>query len=318
MSAATRVFLGDLVTALKTAGSPRGENWPQILSLLGFARAADTTQASSGANSVIAPQLTDQSMSGVPREGQDQTTVRPDKQDIGTLIAFEVKRTTAPPESWPQAPPPPPEPRQTAPLLLQPLLDPLWERGILIEAVGTSSAEGDIAVFEAVEVMARGEPLHDLPREKVQSVSKGCQMLIDTGAGMRPFAHDTRQLAGAVRKAVGDCHTRVLTFVDSPLPGVLTQAYDDEVYSPPENGALVLAVSDLCSGGPGSAIRQAEPADWVKVARIIRDAGGMLVVLNPYPRERWPVQVTEQVPVVYWDRSTRSADVRRARRRVRR
>jgi hypothetical protein len=99
---------------------------------------------------------------------------------------------------------------------------------------------------------------------------------------------------------------------------VLTESYDDETYSPPENGALVLAVSDLCRGGPGGAIRQAEPADWLKLARIVRDAGSTLVVLNPYPRERWPAQVAEQITVVYWDRSTRTADVRRTRRRTRR
>jgi len=253
----------------------------------------------------------------VDRRPKDGITPPPDpenNQNIGELIDFDFERTTAPARPLPQEPAPTPEPRRVVPPLLQPLLDPLWERGILIEVVGTPVAEGDIALLKAVELIARAEPLRDVPREKVQCVSKGCQVLIDTGAGMRPFARDTRQLAGAVRKVVGAYHTRVLSFVDSPLRGVLTETYDEETYAPPENGALVLAVSDLCRGGPGSAIRQAEPADWLKLARIVRDAGSALVVLNPYPCERWPAQVTERVPVLFGDRSTRTADGRRTRR----
>jgi hypothetical protein len=318
MSSTNRVFLGDLVVALKHTGAPEGENWPQIFSLLGFGRAADTAPVALDVSPAITAPRIDQTIERRSTDGNGSPAGNGDNQDIGKLIEFDVERNTAPAPSLPQAPAPAPEPQRVMPPLLQPLLDPLWQRGILIEAVGIPLAEGGVAVLEAVELIARGKPLCDVPREKVQSVSKGCQVLIDTGAGMRPFARDTRQLVGAVRNAVGANHTRVLTFVDSPLRGVLTETYDDEAYSPPGNGALVLAVSDLCRGGPGSAIRQSEPADWLKVARIIRDAGSMLVVLNPYPRERWPAQVTEKVPVVYWDRSTRTADVRRTRRRTRR
>jgi hypothetical protein len=316
-SSTTQVFLGDLAMALKRAGAPGGENWLQIFSLLGLGRAAEIAPRSQDEPTAVTTQQVDQTVERRSTDGIRSPLGSGGNQDIGELIEFDFERTTAPAHSLPPAPAPAPEPRRATPLL-QPLLDPLWERGILIEAVGTPVAEGDIALLEAVERIARGEPLRDIPRDMVQSVSKGCQVLIDAGAGMRPFARDTRQLADAVRKAVGAYHTRVLTFVDSPLRGVLTETYDDETYAPPENGALVLAVSDLCRGGPRSAIRQAEPADWLKLARIVRDAGSALVVLNPYPCERWPAQVTERVPVVYWDRSTRAADVRRTRRRTRR
>jgi hypothetical protein len=202
-------------------------------------------------------------------------------------------------------------------LFLQPLLDPLWQRGVLTEAVGRRLAEGDIDVLALVEALAKGRPLAEAPREKIQSVSKGCQLLIDNGPGMRPFGSDSRQLAGSVRRAVGAEHTRVLTFVDCPTSGVLNETYDDEPYTPPDNGAIVLAVSDLCSGGPPSAIRRAAPRDWLAVARMVRDAASTLVVLNPYPRELWPAAIASRVPVIYWDRGTRAADVRRARRRSR-
>jgi hypothetical protein len=73
--------------------------------------------------------------------------------------------------------PPASGPRRVIPPLLQPSLDPLWERGILIRAVGTPVEEGDIAVLEVAELIARGEPLSGVACEKVQSVSKGCQVL---------------------------------------------------------------------------------------------------------------------------------------------
>jgi hypothetical protein len=173
-------------------------------------------------------------------------------------------------------------------------------------------------VLDAVRLIARGEPMTKLPREAVLSVSRGCQILVDQGIAMRPFAEDTRQLVGSLRTAVGNAHTRVLSFVDSPQRGVLTEEYEDERYTPPDNGALVLAVSDLCSGGPRGAAREGDPREWLMLANAIHDAGSSLVVLNPYPPVRWPGALLGRIPIVHWDRSTDVAGVRRTRRRSRR
>ena len=148
-------------------------------------------------------------------------------------------------------------------------------------------------------------------------MSKGCQILIDVGIGMQPFVGDTRQMVRAMRKVVGAEHVRVLTFVDCPSRGVLSEAYKDEAYRAPDNGAIVVAVSDLCGGGPHAAIREAEPESWLVVVRQVRDAGSTLVVLNPYPPDRWPARLAGRIPIIYWDRATRASDVRRTRRRFR-
>lgn len=73
------------------------------------------------------------------------------------------------------------------------MFNALWERGVLLEAAGTPRPEGELAIVEAVQLIARGEVWRDLPFEMVQSVSKGCQILVDTGLGMQPFAGDARQ-----------------------------------------------------------------------------------------------------------------------------
>ncbi|HEV8384053.1 MAG TPA: hypothetical protein VGQ11_04210 [Candidatus Acidoferrales bacterium] len=313
--ASSRIFLGDLARALMAVGSARGENWEQIAGLLGFTRGVEALQDTS---SPAPPAITEpRSSAAATPKPVELPPSQPVSADIGEVVEFELDRQTAARSPIPQSIAPPSERRRAAALFLQPLLDPLWERGILIEAVGRQLAEGEIDVLAVVEAIAWGKPLAEAPREMVQSVSKGCQVLIDNGAGMRPFARDSYELLSALRRAVGAEHTRVLTFVDCPTRGVLNETYDDEPYKPPDNGAPVLAVSDLCSGGPGSAIRRAAPRDWLRVARMVRDAGSMLVVLNPYPRKFWPTIVSARVPISYWDRETRAADVRRARRRNR-
>jgi hypothetical protein len=314
MSGATNIFLGDLARALASAGGPRGESWPRIAAMLGFTRTVETTAVVAAGGSL--PGAAGEMSASARAVGDTALSTAVDTADIGALIEFNFERTLSPP-----LPLPPPgattAPAVPTPPVLKPLFDSLWERGILIATAGRPLPEGEIDVLAVVEKIARGEALGSLPREMVQSVTKGCQLLLDNGVGMRPFAADARQLVRSVRRAVGAVHTRVLTFIDCPTTGVLTQNYDEEAYAAPENGAVVLAVSDLCTGGPSGAIRRAPPRDWLKIARTARDAGSALVVLNPYPPKRWPEAVSSQVPVIYWNRRARAADVRITRRRAR-
>jgi hypothetical protein len=135
---------------------------------------------------------------------------------------------------------------------------------------------------------------------------------------MQPFASDTRQLVRSLRRAIGAEHVWVLTFADCPSRGVLSELYKDEPYRPPDNGATVVAISDLCCGGPRAAIREAEPEAWLPIAKMVRDAAASFIVFNPYPPDRWPSSLVNSIPIVHWHGATRSADVRRTRRRFRR
>jgi hypothetical protein len=312
MNVGTRVFLGDLVRALKHTGDSQGENWGAIAAMLGF---------QFGETRVPAPAVTlQQEMDrqpagpGARQQPHAETTSPSTSDDIGELVEFDLERSTSPPETLvldsvalesPASPVPP-----------RTLLDPLWQRGILIESAGALDATGDVSILEAVDLFARGAPLLNLPALKMRGISKGCQVLVDAGLGMQPFANDTGQLVRAIRKAVGFEHTRVLTFIDSPTTGVMTESFGDMHYTPPDNGAMVLALTDICCGGPRSAIREAVPEDWLTVAKRIRDAGSDLLILNPYPPDRWPAQVKDRIAVVHWDISTRAVDVRQIRRRT--
>lgn len=319
MSVSTQLFLGDLVRALQLAGKGDGQNWSAITAMLGFREAEASTPED------LEHGERDQPLRREPFEHGEtggsvtaMAAAATDSDQIGELIEFDLERSTASAESIVLDAVGPFQHRFPNLLQLRPLFDASWERGILIEAAGMARSEGSLAVLRAVELIARGDALRDLPLEKIQSVSKGCQILLDTGVGMQPFARDGRQLVQSLRRAVGAEHTRVLTFVDCPTNGVMTETYRDESYVPPENGAIVLAVSDLCGGGPRSAIREADPEEWLMTAKRIHDAGSSLVVVNPYPPARWPAAIAQQVPIVHWDTVTKVANVRQARRRLRR
>ena len=318
MTAPTRIFVGDLVRALSVAGDAGGGNWPEIAAMLGFGPPGPVPPR----DGELEPR--DRLQQAQPVEGTATgemaaaVAALPDSSDIGELIEFDLERSTAPAEPIVPGAPAPSPARAVSSLPLRPLFDALWERGILIEAAGMPCAEGELAVLRAVELIARGDALRELPVERIQSVSKGCQILLDTGLGMQPFASDGRQMVRSLRRAVGAAHTQVLTFTDCPTLGVMTDRYKDERYAAPANGAMVLAISDLCLGGPRSAIREAEPEEWLTVAKWVHDAGNSLVVLNPYPPARWPASVAAQVPIVHWAATTVAANVRRARRGLRR
>jgi hypothetical protein len=318
MNAPTRIFVGDLVRALSEVGGPDGKNWPEIAKLLGMTW-VDASLTVPQVSKSESSQLRDvkPSRSVTPSLSETRHEV-PDTEDVGEPIDFDFTQTEAAPDviSLPSKPPQrEPEARQI--LTLQPLLDPLWERGILVEAVATVVREGDIDITATVELIARGRSLQDAPREVIPSVSKGCQLLIDTGVGMQPFLEDTRQLTNSIQRAVGTGHTTVFTFIDCPIIGVLTTTYEDSMYTPPQNGAIVLALSDLCCGGPRGTIRDAKPEEWLLISKQIRDAGSSLVVLNPYPPDRWPSSLIGRIAILHWDRSARAATVRQTRRRRR-
>src|SRR5215469_14428386 len=315
MSAQTRIFVGDLVRALLRVGSSERNNWTAIAGLLGlgWSEGGDTD-----AKKILASPLNAQPPDLEQGKKSDASRTEATDKQVGELIEFDMQRSTAAAQPIVLDNGTPSPSSSALPYQLSPLFDPLWERGILLEAAGMPCAEGDLAVLEAVKLFATGEPLQKLPAERIQSVSKGCQVLIDAGLGMQPFVRDVRQILSSIRKAVGAERTHVLRFVDCPTTGVMSENYHDVLYAPPDNGAMVLAVSDLCNGGPRSAIREAAPEDWLTFAKCVRDAGSSLVVLNPYSPDRWPARVTDQVAVLHWDASTQAASVRHKRRRIRR
>jgi len=232
---------------------------------------------------------------------------------VENLIPFRMERTTY--SASRPIPPPLPIQRVTAiPLTLAPLFHPGWERCLLSESIHTERDEGGIHIERATEAIARLQPLVRPPRERVRTTSRGCQLLIDIGIGMRPYARDTEVMIKSMKRVAGKQRVHVLRFVDSPINGVIDENGRDVPYTPPDTASVVLALTDAYCGGPLSALRSGVAKDWLATAAIAHDANSKLVILNPYKPERWIPALRRKLVMVYWDRRTQVGDLRRLRK----
>jgi hypothetical protein len=140
-----------------------------------------------------------------------------------------------------------------------------------------------------------------VPRQRMPTTRLGVRVLLDHTAAMAPFRSDLRMLVDALRHVVGQESVTVST-----TRGVLSPAASSD-------GVRLLAATDL---GVSLARSTISPRDWIELARNTRAAGGSLVVLCPYPPERWPPWVAHMA-VVHWDRPTSVRTVQRILRRRR-
>jgi hypothetical protein len=308
------LYLGDLVRAIVWVGRKKVGDHSLIADLLGF-EYKEISEASQEPDQDEAPNETSKT---TPKPDTDPKgladTALPRKTSV-ELIEFEMKHKKAshaidlPKVSrWPER-------QKKRPRSLAPLFNPITERGVLIETLGNQRPEGEVAILEVVDLLARGQPLEKLPREKIQTLSQGCHILVDYGIGMQPFTRDTEQLITSINKVAGEEHTQVFTFVDSPLNGVLTKDMEDIDYEPPGNDASVLAITDFGAGSPRGLDWETRLQDWLILASRVYKTNSSFVVLNPYISKRWPPQLIEELQIVYWDRQTKASDVRQSRRK---
>jgi len=310
-----QIFLGDLVRALDWIGSKKQDHQSQIGDLLGFEfidipatpQKLDKNKELSKAQKPEEPPE--------PKKGLAAEDKAPPRDSSIEIIDYKLTHKKAPPASIKSLPKVSPWPRYTQrPLIpLPPLFNALSERGILIELLGVQRPEGDVAIMEVVDLLARGEPLQKLPREAIQTLSQGCHVLVDFSLGMQPFRRDTEQLIASIHKVVGEEHTQVFTFVDSPLNGVLTTDLVDIEYEPPKNGASVLAITDLGAVSLPGILPEARAQDWFKLASMVHNANCAFAILNPYIRKRWLPQLAGRLPIVLWDRQIKASDARQSR-----
>jgi len=196
----------------------------------------------------------------------------------------------------------------------EPLLRPSRQRAVLsaLAAVGRPGREVDVDTL--VERIVVREPVVVVPRLPESTTGLGVQLLVDHGPSMGPFRRDLRLLADAVRLVVGADAVDVLALRDGPRT-VLSLNDDDAEdgpYPAPAGPRAVVAASDLGIGDPATT----RPADWLWLAGVVRQAGSPLVVLVPYPQDRWPAWADGPLTLAQWDRTTDAGSALRAARRA--
>ncbi|MBL8291574.1 MAG: hypothetical protein JNN08_07050 [Bryobacterales bacterium] len=208
---------------------------------------------------------------------------------------------------------PPAESHLKPALPLEPLFSHRTARAILSGALATPSLSGPLDLAKVIEAVSRAEFLSTVPCQKLPTLVRGVQLLLDSGESMQPFAKDQSILRAALTSVVGRDRTEVVYFEGSPLRGTGTGLKEDWAdYRVPAAATPVVLVTDLGIGRPPSSAAVADESEWLEFARFVARAQCPVAALVPYPTKRWPPALSRHMTIIQWDRTTTAASVRRS------
>jgi hypothetical protein len=185
------------------------------------------------------------------------------------------------------------------------LLPPGQARALLTHLGSRLRPDGDFDAVRAVDLLAHGRPLVDLPRLWIETTRGGTELVLDIGAGMQPFRSDLDQLPGQLSKVIGQQNLETCWFEDCPAggPGVyLAGKLEPQRYRLPSAGTLIVAVTTfgVCGGlpAPSPVIRR-----WHGFVAAAARARTPVIALTPLRAERRPRDLPGELAVVTWDRT---------------
>jgi hypothetical protein len=170
----------------------------------------------------------------------------------------------------------------------------------------TASPDGPIDMARLVETLAGGRPLTELPRERIRSLGRGIELLVDRGDNLMPFTRDVRDLQRQLQLVVGHDRTRIQHFDGCPTLGCGPGARSTWTprYEPPPAETPIVVITDF-GMARGSAARTAASQDtWLNFFRMAQSTRCPVIVFAPYPLSRWPRALSKAVRAIPWDRST--------------
>lgn len=309
------IYLGDLARALRGLNCRSDEDSERVAAALGFGVQLPTPHH--------------------PVEIYDPRTVCPEPP------ARLAQRPTAP--SAPPMPEPPPAlPTGLLPAQLQPaaavsaaaptapgwlqarhaLFDPEREpqvmreslfterahRPILSASLATLRSSGEVDFPKLLSAICRQRALAELPRRTEATLDLGCQLLLDYSASMVPFWEDLNSLIDQVTRVIGAENVRVFSFDARPGEAARWTATGERTRWRPEQRPVLVATDFGLMGARGRA--QLDPA-WRGFIDACGLDGSPLLMLIPWPRERWPLATGPHASLIHWSPHTSAAMVRR-------
>lgn len=185
------------------------------------------------------------------------------------------------------------------------LLPGASRRTLLLEMVGTREADGALDVARLVQAVAMGRHVARLPRRPVRRLPPRIILLLDEGPGMDPFAADQLALARALRKVAGSDRVQTLCFIGNIADGLRDPLTDSAATLRPGPMDALVVTSDC-------GIARQYPAARLEDFAGLAAKGRKVVILTPFPPERWPPAQAGGPVMLHWHEGLRIGEVRRA------
>jgi hypothetical protein len=189
------------------------------------------------------------------------------------------------------------------------LLPERTARHVLSAGLSMARATGGIDLAKLIDAVCRCRPIRGLPRRLEATLDRGCQLLLDYSTSMIPFWEDLEQLCAQVHEVVGERTTQVYSFDAQPTQARAWTTSGEPLPWRPD-GRPVLAATDL--GIQGRVAAEPSP-DWPALAEDCAKAGSPLILLIPWPAERWP-KTLPSATLIHWGPRTTAGMVRQATR----
>ena len=305
----SKIFLGDLVDAIRELEAVDATTRKQIASVLGFELIQQVADKHKPPEPKAASQVSDVSKTAPEEPSLTPSPTAPN--------SFSIKLDFIPSETgdWLQGVKPLRRPAKAdkgpaAPLRLSPLLLPRWARAILSASLATSAEDGPLDIEKIVETLGKGETLPTLPTLSAPTLRRGVQLLVDQSRSMQPFMRDQVWMQDEILKVVGSDKVKIEYFAGSPLRGAGAGLKPWPAYEPPPAGTPVLLLTDLGICQPMLSNEWADAGEWLQFAQMVGQAKCRLIAFVPYGPSRWPRKLTRVMTLIQWDRSTTAGTVR--------
>lgn len=296
------IFLGDVAEALRALAPGDDATAAEIVRLLGI---EPSQRASAPRETVVPPPDDNEPLPAPAPPPPEPSTVTESYRYIPSSLHSE---TLSPgpsaalrlPGHEPRLDVGPSE-REEPRLPLAPLLRTSSARAILTASLSTEIVTG-VDIEKALGVIARREPFDRLPLRAIRSLRRGVQLLVDKSAGMAPYFRDQAWLSAWIGRVVGRQRMELASFAGVPQRGLHHGLRRMRPYQLPPRRTPIILLTDLGIARPPSLDNAAGPAEWLAFASMARHAGCPVVAFVPYPRERWPRELSGMMHILRWDR----------------
>ncbi|MGH8548684.1 MAG: hypothetical protein ACRERU_08835 [Methylococcales bacterium] len=180
-------------------------------------------------------------------------------------------------------------------------------RGLFSAALGTLRPGHEIDLACLIKSLVCAKALYRMPRLSSATLALGCQLLLDYRSSMVPYFEDLASLPDEIAQVTP--RDKIETFRFEGDPSAVrqwTKDFERHAWNPDKRPVLV--ATDFGIQGRGG--HAETPAEWPPFIERCRKNGSPLLVLIPWPKDRWPVGLGSYPELIHWSPDTAAAMIR--------